>query len=40
MTNNQPAAALLVNMVVGITTLLSGKRGEIIVISVFGALTL
>jgi ethanolamine permease len=35
-----PAIALIVNMLVGIAALLSGKTGEIIVISVFGALTL
>jgi ethanolamine permease len=35
-----PANALLFNMVVGILALLSGKTGEIITISVFGALTL
>ena len=35
-----PANALLINMVVGIIALLSGKTGEIISISVLGALTL
>jgi ethanolamine permease len=35
-----PANALLINMVIGIIALLSGKTGDIIVISVFGALTL
>jgi ethanolamine permease len=35
-----PANALLINMVIGIITLLTGKTGEIIIISVFGALTL
>jgi ethanolamine permease len=35
-----PANALLFNMIVGILALLSGKTGEIITISVFGALTL
>jgi ethanolamine permease len=35
-----PAFALLINMVIGIIALLSGRTGEIIVISVFGALTL
>lgn len=35
-----PANALIGNMVVGIIALLSGKTGDIIVISVFGALTL
>jgi len=35
-----PANALIGNMVMGILALLSGKTGEIIVISVFGALTL
>jgi ethanolamine permease len=35
-----PANALLINMVVGIAALLSGKTGDIITISVFGALTL
>jgi ethanolamine permease len=35
-----PALALFVNMLVGIASLLTGKTGEIIVISVFGALTL
>jgi ethanolamine permease len=35
-----PANALLVNMVLGIIALLTGKTAEIITISVFGALTL
>lgn len=35
-----PANALLVNMVIGIIALLSGKTGDIIIMSVFGALTL
>jgi ethanolamine permease len=35
-----PANALLVNMGIGIIALLTGKTGEIITISVFGALTL
>lgn len=35
-----PANALLVNMTIGVTTLLTGKTAEIIIISVFGALTL
>ncbi|MCC5930070.1 MAG: ethanolamine permease [Cyclobacteriaceae bacterium] len=35
-----PANALLFNMVVGITALLTGKTGEIIIIAVFGALGL
>lgn len=35
-----PANALLVNMLIGILALLTGKTGEIITISVFGALTL
>ena len=35
-----PSHALLVNMVIGIIALLSGKTSEIITISVFGALTL
>ncbi|NLR79864.1 ethanolamine permease [Chitinophaga eiseniae] len=35
-----PANALLGNMVIGILALLSGKTAEIIVVSVFGALTL
>lgn len=35
-----PANALLVNMFIGIIALLTGKTGEIITISVFGALTL
>ena len=35
-----PVSALLVNMVVGIIALLSGRTGEIITLSVFGALTL
>jgi len=37
---NTPANALLINMVIGIIALLSGKTGEIITISVLGALTL
>ncbi len=35
-----PANALFVNMLIGIVALLTGKTGEIITISVFGALTL
>ena len=35
-----PANALLINMVIGILALLTGKTSEIITISVFGALTL
>jgi len=35
-----PSNALLVNMLIGIVALLTGKTGEIITISVFGALTL
>jgi len=35
-----PSNALLVNLVIGIIALLTGKTGEIITISVFGALTL
>ncbi|HEX8675627.1 MAG TPA: ethanolamine permease, partial [Segetibacter sp.] len=35
-----PANALLINMVIGIIALLTGKTSEIITISVFGALTL
>jgi ethanolamine permease len=35
-----PAKALLVNMVIGIIALFTGKTGDIITISVFGALTL
>jgi len=35
-----PANALLINMIVGIAALLSGKTADIITISVFGALTL
>lgn len=35
-----PSNALLINMVIGIIALLTGKTGEIITISVFGALTL
>jgi len=35
-----PAAALLLNMVVGFVALLSGRTGEIITMAVFGALTL
>ncbi len=35
-----PAAALIANMTIGIIALLTGKTGDIITISVFGALTL
>ena len=35
-----PASALLINMLIGIIALLTGKTSEIITISVFGALTL
>ena len=35
-----PANALLINMVIGIVALLSGRTGDIITLSVFGALTL
>jgi len=35
-----PANALIINMVIGIVALLSGKTGEIITIACFGALTL
>lgn len=35
-----PSNALLANMAIGIITLLTGKTGEIIILSVFGALTL
>lgn len=35
-----PANALLVNMTIGVLALLTGKTGEIITMSVFGALTL
>jgi ethanolamine permease len=35
-----PANALLVNMIIGLIALLSGKTAEIITLSVFGALTL
>jgi ethanolamine permease len=35
-----PANALLINMVIGIFALLTGKTGDIITIAVFGALTL
>ncbi len=35
-----PANALFVNMVIGIIALLTGKTGELITLSVFGALTL
>jgi ethanolamine permease len=35
-----PANALVINMAIGILALLTGKTGEIITISVFGALTL
>jgi ethanolamine permease len=37
---NTPANSLLINMVIGIIALVSGKTSEIITISVFGALTL
>jgi ethanolamine permease len=37
---NTPANALMVNMVIGMIALISGKTSEIITISVFGALTL
>ncbi|GAC1482473.1 MAG: ethanolamine permease [Flavisolibacter sp.] len=37
---NTPANALLANMIIGIIALLTGKTSEIIIISVFGALTL
>lgn len=37
---NTPANALLVNMILGIIALLSGKTGEIIVMACFGALSL
>ncbi|WP_316816655.1 ethanolamine permease [Pedobacter nyackensis] len=37
---NTPANALIGNMVIGILALLSGKTSEIIIVSVFGALTL
>jgi ethanolamine permease len=37
---NTPAVALIVNMCIGIFCLFSGKTGELITISVFGALTL
>jgi len=37
---NTPSTAFLVNMVIGMAALLSGKTDEIITISVFGALTL
>jgi ethanolamine permease len=39
-TRNTPSVALLVNLVLGVLALLTGKTGEIITISVFGALTL
>lgn len=39
-TRKTPAAALIVNMLVGIAALLSGKTAEIITISVLGAVTL
>ncbi len=35
-----PAAALVFNMVIGILALLTGRTGEIITVSVFGALTM
>ena len=35
-----PAVALILNMIVGIGALLSGKTGDLIIISVFGALTM
>jgi ethanolamine permease len=35
-----PANALFINMLIGVVALLTGKTGEIITISVFGALTL
>ncbi len=35
-----PANALIVNMIIGIIALLTGKTGDIITLSVFGALTL
>ena len=35
-----PAVALLVNMGIGIIALLTGQTGDIIILSVFGALTL
>ncbi|HTL11595.1 MAG TPA: ethanolamine permease [Bdellovibrionota bacterium] len=35
-----PAAALLINLVLGIIALLSGRTGDIITLSVFGAITL
>ncbi|MDA0713404.1 MAG: ethanolamine permease [bacterium] len=35
-----PATALIINMLVGIVALLSGRTGEIIILAVFGALTL
>jgi len=35
-----PANALLINMIIGIIALLTGRTGDIITISVFGALTL
>lgn len=35
-----PANALIVNMIIGIVALFSGKTGSIIILSVFGALTL
>ena len=35
-----PSNALLINMIIGIVALLTGKTAEIITISVFGALTL
>ncbi len=35
-----PAVALCVNMILGVSALLTGRTGEIIILSVFGALTL
>ena len=37
---NTPAAALIINMVIGIIALLTGRTGEIITIACFGALSL
>jgi ethanolamine permease len=37
---NTPARSLMINMLIGIVCLFSGKTGELISISVFGALTL
>jgi ethanolamine permease len=39
-TRRTPAAALLLNSAIGVAALLTGRTGEIIVISVYGALTL